>query len=88
MVSGIVSHSNSELTAEDLCVDTVKFDFGLEENNPVDRILFFSKDSPDKAALMLRDSISMILPGYGQPFLEKIARVYCKSQEKVDAARK
>ena len=76
---------SSKIKNTDLCLDVVKFDYGFKGKNPVDHINFFTKDKPDEAVPMLRSSVSMILPG--EPFSEKLIRIYCKSQAKFDAAK-
>ncbi|XP_032701657.1 deoxynucleoside triphosphate triphosphohydrolase SAMHD1 isoform X4 [Lontra canadensis] len=68
----------SELKAEDLIVDVINIDYGMEDQNPIDHVRFYSKHNLSKAVRITKDQVSEFLP---ERFAEQLIRVYCKKTD-------
>ncbi|CAG5128516.1 unnamed protein product, partial [Candidula unifasciata] len=55
-------------------VQVVSFDFGMKEENPLEKISVYSKREPNKAKKIQQDEISTVLKHY--VFKEEILRIY------------
>ncbi|NXD16106.1 SAMH1 triphosphohydrolase, partial [Nothocercus nigrocapillus] len=64
--------------AEDFIVDIINMDYGMEEQNPIDKVLFYCKADPTKAVRISKEQVSKLLP---ETFAEQVIRVYCKNQD-------
>ncbi|XP_073325865.1 deoxynucleoside triphosphate triphosphohydrolase SAMHD1-like [Pagrus major] len=64
----------------------ITLDYGMEDENPVDHMRFYSKENPDKADEFPSEKVSELLP---KNFSETIIRFYCKKTDEtsVRAAR-
>ncbi|XP_072557910.1 deoxynucleoside triphosphate triphosphohydrolase SAMHD1-like isoform X3 [Paramormyrops kingsleyae] len=70
--------SDVKLQAEDIIIEEIKMDYGMEEKNPIDAMRFYRKDKPDEAFQLPEEKVSELLP---KKFSEKIIRVYCKKTD-------
>ncbi|NXD28735.1 SAMH1 triphosphohydrolase, partial [Spelaeornis formosus] len=67
-----------ELKAEDFVVDVISMDYGMKEQNPIDKVHFYCKADPSKAIKIGKEQVSRLLP---VRFMEQVVRVYYKSQD-------
>ncbi|XP_010126886.1 PREDICTED: deoxynucleoside triphosphate triphosphohydrolase SAMHD1-like, partial [Chlamydotis macqueenii] len=67
-----------ELKAEDFIIDVINMDYGMKEENPIDKVLFYCKADPSKAVKISKEQVSNLLP---VTFAEQVIRVYYKSQD-------
>ncbi|KAF4788676.1 Deoxynucleoside triphosphate triphosphohydrolase SAMHD1 [Turdus rufiventris] len=67
-----------ELKAENFIVDVVSMDYGMKEQNPIDKVHFYCKADPSKAVKITKEQVSRLLPII---FMEQVVRVYYKSQD-------
>uniref|UniRef100_UPI00358F1901 deoxynucleoside triphosphate triphosphohydrolase SAMHD1 isoform X2 n=1 Tax=Myxine glutinosa TaxID=7769 RepID=UPI00358F1901 len=65
-------------TEEDLIVYVVTFDYGMEKNDPVKNIQFYSKLDVKKPFPIEKNKVSLLLP---ETFEQKLVRVYCKLED-------
>ncbi|KCV68397.1 hypothetical protein, variant [Fonticula alba] len=70
--------STEKLRRDDFHVDLASIHHGDKENDPMVKVLFFSKDKPDKLLLLPRDTP---LPDLDGPFIEYRLRVYARNRE-------
>lgn len=72
-------------SADDIVVLVSKFDYGMQNRNPVDHVRFYTKANPTVAVQVRKNQVSQMLP---ENFSEKCIRVYCKltDAQSVDAA--
>lgn len=68
--------SSDMLSADDIIVQVVTFDYGMKDENPVDKMRFYTKDDPNIPLRVHRDHVSRMLP---KVFTEKVIQVYCKN---------
>uniref|UniRef100_A0A4W2FKI5 Deoxynucleoside triphosphate triphosphohydrolase SAMHD1 n=1 Tax=Bos indicus x Bos taurus TaxID=30522 RepID=A0A4W2FKI5_BOBOX len=68
----------AELKAEDLIVDVINMDYGMEDKNPIDHVRFYCKSDLSKAVMITRNQVSQFLP---ETFAEQLIRVYCKKTD-------
>ncbi|CAK7320234.1 Deoxynucleoside triphosphate triphosphohydrolase SAMHD1 [Vulpes lagopus] len=68
----------AELKAEDLIVDVINMDYGMEDKNPIDHVRFYCKSDLSKAVMITKDQVSEFLP---ERFAEQLIRVYCKKTD-------
>jgi len=68
----------AELKAEDLIVDVINMDYGMEDKNPIDHVRFYCKSDLSKAVMITKDQVSELLP---ERFEEQLIRVYCKKTD-------
>ncbi|XP_072918221.1 deoxynucleoside triphosphate triphosphohydrolase SAMHD1-like [Hemitrygon akajei] len=75
------------LRAEDLIVNVVQMDYGMKGKNPINKVRFYCKNSPNKTVKISKKQVSQLLP---ERFTEQLIQVYCKrtNEEIVQAARK
>ncbi|NXE39843.1 SAMH1 triphosphohydrolase, partial [Ptilorrhoa leucosticta] len=66
-----------ELKAENFVVDVINIDYGMKEQNPIDKVHFYCKPDPSKAVNISKEQVSKFLPII---FMEQVVRVYYKSQ--------
>ncbi|CAH1779926.1 unnamed protein product [Owenia fusiformis] len=66
------------ITASDLVVHVIKYDYGMDVNNPVDSVRFYTKDDPNTAVNLPKEKVSQMLP---EKFAEEHIRVYCKKSD-------
>ncbi|NXP83713.1 SAMH1 triphosphohydrolase, partial [Passerina amoena] len=67
-----------ELKAENFIVDVISMDYGMKEQNPIDKVHFYCKADPSKAVKISKEQVSKLLP---KIFMEQVVRVYYKSQD-------
>ncbi|OWK53633.1 Deoxynucleoside triphosphate triphosphohydrolase SAMHD1 [Lonchura striata] len=67
-----------ELKAENFIVDVISMDYGMKEQNPIDKVHFYCKADPSKAVKISKEQVSKLLP---RIFMEQVVRVYYKSQD-------
>ncbi|KAM4762883.1 deoxynucleoside triphosphate triphosphohydrolase SAMHD1 isoform 2-T3 [Cyanocitta cristata] len=67
-----------ELKAENFIVDVINMDYGMKEQNPIDKVHFYCKADPSKAVNISKEQVSKFLPII---FMEQVVRVYYKSQD-------
>ncbi|XP_071428809.1 deoxynucleoside triphosphate triphosphohydrolase SAMHD1 [Pithys albifrons albifrons] len=67
-----------ELKAENFIVDVINMDYGMKEQNPIDKVHFYCKADPFKAVNISKEQVSKFLP---ITFTEQVIRVYYKSQD-------
>ena len=68
----------AELKAEDLIVDVINMDYGMEDKNPIDHVRFYCKSDLSKAIMITKNQVSQLLP---ERFAEQLIRVYCKKTD-------
>ncbi|XP_072918220.1 deoxynucleoside triphosphate triphosphohydrolase SAMHD1-like [Hemitrygon akajei] len=75
-----------KLEAKDFIVNVIPMNYGMQEKNPINNVLFYCKSDPDKAFKIRREQVSQILP---EKFLELLIQVFCKKTDKksVEAAK-
>ena len=62
----------------------VTFDYGMKDENPVDKMRFYTKNEPDRSRTVCKDHVSWMLP---EVFTEKVIRVYCKKPNEESTAK-
>nr|XP_040049338.1 deoxynucleoside triphosphate triphosphohydrolase SAMHD1-like [Gasterosteus aculeatus aculeatus] len=74
------------LNPEDFIIDVINLDYGMKEENPIDRVRFYSKDDPDKGFQIPQNQVFGFLP---EKFTKELIRVYCKKldSESLKAAK-
>jgi len=72
------SHEEEPLEAGDIFVCMVKINYGDKLQNPMEKFLFFTKSSPDKAFVIRADEISSMLP---KSFQDSYICVYCRNKK-------
>ncbi|XP_057637424.1 deoxynucleoside triphosphate triphosphohydrolase SAMHD1 isoform X2 [Chionomys nivalis] len=72
-------HLEAQLKAEDFIVDVLNMDYGMEDKNPIDHVLFYSKNNTRQAVKISKEQVSQLLP---QKFAEQLIRVYCKKKDR------
>ncbi|XP_057289717.1 deoxynucleoside triphosphate triphosphohydrolase SAMHD1-like [Hydractinia symbiolongicarpus] len=77
IAQAIIDTSYGALEREDLFVDIISIGYGMKDQNPVEEVIFFTKDG--KPIKLRREYLSDILPN---SFFEKLIRVYCTKREK------
>lgn len=73
----IMDASNGTINEKDFFVDIISIGYGKKDRNPVEEVIFFTKDG--KPTKLRREYLSDILPN---SFLEKLIRVYYTKREK------
>uniref|UniRef100_A0A8C9YFR2 HD/PDEase domain-containing protein n=1 Tax=Sander lucioperca TaxID=283035 RepID=A0A8C9YFR2_SANLU len=75
------------LTAQDFVVLFVTFDYGMNDQDPIKNVYFYSKRNPNTAFNIPRDQVSKLLPAC---FSEQLIRVYSRKTDEpsVEAARR
>jgi HD superfamily phosphohydrolase len=68
----------SGLTKKDIILMSATFDYGMKEDNPIDCMYFFRKDTPDVAEKIHREQVSKILPS---TFRDVQIRVFCRKDD-------
>ncbi|KAM8754342.1 deoxynucleoside triphosphate triphosphohydrolase SAMHD1-like [Acanthopagrus schlegelii] len=63
------------LRPEDFEALDITLNYGMNDENPVDHLHFYSKENPDKAFKRRKEEVSQLLP---TNFSETIIRFYCK----------
>jgi len=71
---------DSDLQEEDLIVDFLRINYAMKDNNPVDRIKFYSRYNDYDAFTVDRSKISFIIP---ETFEETILRVFARNTDKM-----
>ncbi|XP_067904713.1 deoxynucleoside triphosphate triphosphohydrolase SAMHD1 [Heterodontus francisci] len=76
-----------QLAPEDFIVNVVQMDYGMEEQNPINKVRFYCKNNPNQAIKIRKDQVSQLLP---VRFTEQLIQVYCKKtdEQSVEAAKK
>lgn len=69
--------STTQSSSNNFYIDVVEFQYGNGEENPVDKMWFYKKYSPDKATRIKSDQESSMLP---KVFIEVELRMYCTSE--------
>ncbi|XP_060585571.1 deoxynucleoside triphosphate triphosphohydrolase SAMHD1-like isoform X1 [Ruditapes philippinarum] len=59
-------------------VDVVKFNYGMENRNPLEKVRFYKKDELDKTFKLTKEQVSFVLP---DTFEERIIRIYCNMKD-------
>lgn len=72
----IAEISNGEIKSEDIFVKIVRINYGSKAQNPLERFLFYSKNSPG-SFVMLADEISAMLP---KIFQDHYVQVFCRER--------
>lgn len=67
----------STLTPQDLIIKQVELNYGMDDQNPVEKVYFYNKHSPMKTKKIKKEQ-SILLP---ERFQETIFRVLCRSNE-------
>ncbi|XP_074867790.1 deoxynucleoside triphosphate triphosphohydrolase SAMHD1 isoform X2 [Carettochelys insculpta] len=67
--------------------EVINMDYGMKEQNPIDKVRFYCKSDPSQAVKISKDQVSRLLP---ETFAEQLIRVYCKKKDEksLDAATK
>lgn len=71
------------LNPSDIIVNTVRYDYGMRNVNPVDHVRFYEKSNPDQAIHVRQNQVSAMLP---RTFSEQHIQVYYKKRDAEDAA--
>ncbi|XP_060569550.1 deoxynucleoside triphosphate triphosphohydrolase SAMHD1-like isoform X2 [Ruditapes philippinarum] len=58
--------------------DIVKFNYGMEDKNPLEKVRFYTKDYLDEPIKLAKNQVSYVLPDV---FEECIIRLYCKMED-------
>ncbi|XP_078092980.1 deoxynucleoside triphosphate triphosphohydrolase SAMHD1-like [Mustelus asterias] len=76
-----------QLTPADFIVNVVQMDYGMEKQNPINKVRFYCKNNPNQAFKIRKDQVSRLLP---ERFTEQLIQVYCKKidEQSVEAAKK
>ena len=72
-----IADLDEDLSADDIFVDLIEINFGMKQRDPVDSVIFFSKNG--KPLNLRKDQISELLP---KTFREQYVRVYAKDPAK------
>ena len=57
----------------------------MKKENPVDEMMFYTKENPNNAVPLPKEQVSQMLP---HTFYEQIIRVYCKDPNKKELAER
>ncbi|XP_063858631.1 deoxynucleoside triphosphate triphosphohydrolase SAMHD1-like isoform X7 [Scylla paramamosain] len=68
---------DSTLTPQDLVITQVELNYGMDDQNPVEMVYFYNKNSPMKTRKIKKEE-SILVP---ERFQEKIFRVLCRSNK-------
>ncbi|XP_035381843.1 deoxynucleoside triphosphate triphosphohydrolase SAMHD1-like [Electrophorus electricus] len=71
--------SDHQLSAEDFIVKLAKFNYGMKDKNPIDSLLFYSKEDPSKPFTMSKNKVSYFLP---KRFSETKVMLFYKGEKK------
>uniref|UniRef100_A0A3B3RW28 SAM domain and HD domain 1 n=1 Tax=Paramormyrops kingsleyae TaxID=1676925 RepID=A0A3B3RW28_9TELE len=82
--STVTKVNNHRLTLRGGRFREIRMDYGMKEENPINRMRFYSKDDPDRAITITKDQVSAILP---ERFSETVIRVYCKNTDEKSMSR-
>ncbi|XP_078411026.1 deoxynucleoside triphosphate triphosphohydrolase SAMHD1-like [Cetorhinus maximus] len=76
-----------QLTPGDFIVNVIQMDYGMEKQNPINKVRFYCKSNPSQAFKIRKDQVSRLLP---ERFTEQLIQVYCKKTDErsVEAAKK
>ncbi|XP_059905135.1 deoxynucleoside triphosphate triphosphohydrolase SAMHD1-like isoform X11 [Gadus macrocephalus] len=74
------------LTSNDLIVNVIEMDYGMNEQNPIDLVRFYSNRDPNRAIMSPPGQVSTLTPEH---FQEWLIQVYCKrtDEESLGTAR-
>uniref|UniRef100_H2YZ84 Uncharacterized protein n=1 Tax=Ciona savignyi TaxID=51511 RepID=H2YZ84_CIOSA len=81
--SEIGSLSDS-LNKEDISVNILKYDYGMNTKNPCDKFMFYSKNQPTKPYYIRKEEVSVMLPN---SFQDCVIQMFCKDQDKLELAK-
>ena len=62
-----------------ITLKVVKFDYGMNEKNPIDEMGFYTKQKPNEVVKVQRHQVSQMLP---VTFIERNIRTYSKKLDK------
>nr|XP_006817901.1 PREDICTED: deoxynucleoside triphosphate triphosphohydrolase SAMHD1-like [Saccoglossus kowalevskii] len=74
----IVQH-DTDLTADDIVLKIIKFNYGMKEKNPIDNLSFYTKEKPDESFQITKNEVSYLLPSV---FQEQVLFVFVKDVSK------
>ncbi|XP_049326419.1 deoxynucleoside triphosphate triphosphohydrolase SAMHD1-like [Astyanax mexicanus] len=57
------TNQHPKLSAEDFRIVVIDLTYGMEESNPIDSLLFYKKNQPDKSYKLSKAKVSHMLPG-------------------------
>ncbi|XP_006003881.1 deoxynucleoside triphosphate triphosphohydrolase SAMHD1-like [Latimeria chalumnae] len=79
-VAAVVLSSPPDVTlnAEDFVVDVIQMDYGMKDQNPINKVYFYSKQSPNIPHNIEGHDVSHLLP---KNFAEQLIRTYCKKTD-------
>ncbi|XP_072918222.1 deoxynucleoside triphosphate triphosphohydrolase SAMHD1-like [Hemitrygon akajei] len=86
LVEAVLSEQvGAQVEAKDFIVNVIPMNYGMQEKNPINNVLFYCKNDPDKAFNISRAQVSQNLP---ERFSEQLIQVFCKKtdEECEDAA--
>lgn len=75
---------SAQVSTKDILVNHLELNYAMRDQNPVDRVRFYSKYQPNSSFVIASKTVSHLLP---QEFLEKAIRVYVRDPTKVEATR-
>lgn len=52
----------SQLTQDSLSIKTVKFNYGMGKDNPLENMRFYSKNKPNEQKVVRKEEVSSMLP--------------------------
>ncbi|KAL6043527.1 HD-domain PDEase [Balamuthia mandrillaris] len=85
-IAGVGMHSASmDLQEEDIIVQNLVMNYGLQDQNPVDHVRFFNKDEPNSSFVVEKHQVSMLIPDL---FSEHYVRVFCRNPAKKESAER
>ncbi|XP_065317589.1 deoxynucleoside triphosphate triphosphohydrolase SAMHD1-like isoform X2 [Gordionus sp. m RMFG-2023] len=68
--------SSSKFKLNDIALQMVEFDYGMEDENPLENVRFYTKENPNEAKKILKSEVSNMLP---ENFTERYLTVYSKN---------
>ncbi|XP_061082061.1 deoxynucleoside triphosphate triphosphohydrolase SAMHD1-like [Conger conger] len=74
------------LQAEDFEVTIINRDYGMNSEDPINHMYFYTKNGPTEARIIREDEVSLLLP---RRFAEQLVRVYCRrtDEQSFEAAK-
>ena len=76
--------AHSDLCESDIIVHNMTLNFAMKDKNPVDNILFYKANNPDKAFKIPQSQVSLLTPSH---FQEKYVRVFVRDPANMADAR-
>jgi len=81
-IEDIISYQpdDAEITKDDLVFDWLKINYGLQDQNPVDYVKFYSRFNDYESYTIPKNKVSLVVP---EQFEENVIRIFARDPSKV-----